>query len=601
MKRPVFNMLGDTALSVTFSDTISEEVNEAVLATARVLEHARIAGVSEVQPAFSSLCIHFDPGKIRVSYIEELVQTVIGELKFTSENGKHISMTNINHHQGPLKKYSNDVPEGIGQRTSALPKLQAEGELAAKPSIVEIPVVYGGENGPDLEWACKYLGISKEDLIRRHCGRLYRVYMIGFTPGFPYLGGMDESIALPRLPEPRKLVPAGSVGIAGKQTGIYPWDTPGGWRIIGRTNVKLFSPYRTPPSVLKPGDYVRFVPVEDYQPNSSVAHSIHSLSEEQNACRKDEKPFSVEGFSVEDPGFLTLVVDEGRFGYRKFGVPTSGAVDPYSFHLANLLCGNNLNAAALEYTLKGPSVVAHIDLTVAVTGARAPVTVDGKEVPMNAPVFLPKGSKLRIGALRGGARGYLAVAGGISVPVVLNSRSTYMRGKFGGYMGRALKPKDILPVGPAPDHAVLTRYFNGIKMDCRIKPLPFERFNISDLYLRIIPGPEATSDALKILSQAVYTVRPDSDRMGIRLDGPPLFNTATDIISSPVVPGTIQVSSDGKPMLLLTDSQTTGGYKRVAAVIKKDLPLAGQLKAGMRVRFKIVDVEQALKLAFCAT
>ena len=126
--------------------------------------------------------------------------------------------------------------------------------------LVEISTVYGGECGPDIEFVAEHSGLSVKDVIRLHSGATYTVYMLGFTPGFPYLGGLPEAIAAPRLPTPRKSVPAGSVGIAGPQTGIYPSATPGGWRLIGRTPVTLFDPQRSPPAVLRPGDQVRFVP-----------------------------------------------------------------------------------------------------------------------------------------------------------------------------------------------------------------------------------------------------------------------------------------------------------------------------------------------------
>jgi len=134
-----------------------------------------------------------------------------------------------------------------------------EGEL------VEIPVVYGGEYGPDLEFVAKHSGLSVDEVIEIHSKPVYRVYFLGFLPGFAYLGGMDERIAAPRLERPRLKVPSGSVGIAGKQTGIYPIESPGGWRLIGRTPLRLFNPEKEPPTLLQPGDRVKFVPVDEYE------------------------------------------------------------------------------------------------------------------------------------------------------------------------------------------------------------------------------------------------------------------------------------------------------------------------------------------------
>ncbi|QUL98876.1 MAG: 5-oxoprolinase subunit PxpB [Candidatus Fermentithermobacillus carboniphilus] len=566
MDKPEFHFLGDSAILATFSRTISEEINDLVLWVSATLEGMCLPGVSEVQPAYSSLCVHFDPSQIRGSYLVDLIERIAEKAK------------------------------------------PPEDQTGRPGQVVEIQVVYGGENGPDLDWACNHLGIPREELIRRHSERLYRVFMVGFTPGFPYLGGMDETIALPRLPEPRKLVPAGSVGIAGKQTGIYPWDSPGGWRIIGRTSAELFSPYRDPPSLLKPGDYVRFVPVSgnEWFPAHGNAERTGLLPDKdtpgRHLPRGPELTGSLRteasvlgrltgtelpGLAIEDPGFLSLVVDRGRFGYRKYGVPVAGATDSRSFALANLLCQNDPGDAAIEFTLKGPSMVALTDLTVAITGAPCEVTVDGRPVPQNAPVFLRKGSKLQVGTVRAACRGYIAVSGGIRVPVVLGSRSTYLRGKFGGFEGRHLKSGDTLCVGPAPEHVYVTR-------SNRATPVPqhlfIERLTLGETILRVLPGPEATPKSLEILSKATYTVRPDSDRMGLRLEGPAVFDAgATDILSSPVVPGTIQVASDGRPMLLLADGQTTGGYARIATVISRDLPLAGQVRAGAKIRFKVLN------------
>jgi len=556
-----FALLGDRALLVTLGDTISEEINDLVLSLAAELKRGEVPGVSAVQPAYASLCVHFDPRRVNSSFLSKLIVET-------------------------LKRISQFQKSDIAQKAREAGR------------IVEIPVAYGGENGPDLEWAEAFLGLSRDEIVRRHSGRLYRVYMIGFTPGFPYLGGMDESIALPRLGVPRKSVPSGSVGIAGTQTGVYPQETPGGWRIIGRTHLPLFTPEKDPPSLLKPGDHVRFVPIGPYGKRLSQEDISDACAKPgENLVRETdfatpqglryappglsvaEQSLGVPGLEVEDPGFYTLVVDRGRPNYRDLGVPLSGALDLHSYCLANALLGNSRGEACLEFTLKGPVLRAKMDLWAAVTGAPAPVTVDGKRAPVNRPLFLPEGSVMEIGSLRNGLRGYLAVSGGILVPEILGSRSTYTKGSFGGFQGRPLKAGDVLPVnsGSAPP-----------QMRSLPSPLPFERFSFTETMLRVIPGPEATQEALYLLTSQPYEVTPDSDRMGLRLDGPPIFHEKTDILSSPVVPGTIQVPSDGKPILLLADSQTTGGYKRIACVASQDLPLAGQLRPGTKVRFQLV-------------
>ena len=548
-----FGLLGDGALSVKLGNTISEEINDAVLYLCDEIERLQLPGISEIQPAYSSLAVHFDPTIISHSHIK----------KVTSSLWDH-------------------------------PKKRALSQL--KPNVVEILGHYGGNHGPDLAWASEYLGMPVEEIIKRHSSRLYRVYMIGFTPGFPYLGGMDESISLPRLPEPRKLVPKGSVGIAGNQTGIYPWDTPGGWRIVGQTTHNLFSLEMDPPSLLRPGDYVKFVPAQGSteetgftttQPGDLTQQAEGPYATTQPHSPEMQAKWSVDGLFVDSPGMLTIVVDKGRFGYRKFGVPTSGAADVRSYALANTLCGNNSNEGCLEFTIQGPTLVAQMDLTVAVTGAPAPVSVDGQQVPSDTPIFLKEGQTLDIGRTALGLHGYVAIAGGIQVPAVLGSKSTYLKSGFGGYLGRQLRYGDTLRIGPAPSYtSILQSHKTNQK---KVRPLDFRMLGEPCVFLRISPGPESSEPILSILTSATYQIRQDSDRMGLRLEGPRLLEKGADIISAPVVPGTVQIASDGRPMLLLSDSQTTGGYTRAATVLTTDLPLASQLRPGSKVRFRLTS------------
>lgn len=222
---PRFEPAGDSALLVTFSGQIdpvgkiSPEANRQAHALAYAIRQAQssdpLPGLGEAVPGYVTLLFHYDPGLLDYGTIEMYVR-------------RNLANT--------------DVPAHI-------------------PHRVEVPVVYGGEAGPDLAFVAGHCGLSEAEVVRIHSSRDYPVYMMGFTPGFPYLGGMDPAIAAPRLSTPRKQVPGGSVGIAGEQTGIYPLDSPGGWQIIGRTQIALFDPDREPPFLLAPGDLVRFVPM----------------------------------------------------------------------------------------------------------------------------------------------------------------------------------------------------------------------------------------------------------------------------------------------------------------------------------------------------
>ncbi len=192
-------------------DEISDTVNQDVLRLARAIGEGISGGIHDVVPGYVSVYVEFDPLVWSLAALAE----AIGRLNVSSEGGP-------------------------------------------PPRLVRIPVAYGGEFGPDLEAVAAETGLSAAEVIAAHSGGLYRVYFIGFTPGFPFLGGMDPRLAVPRLPQPRLRVPRGSVGIAGRQTGIYPLESPGGWRVIGRTQVALYDPERSSPVLLRPGDQVRF-------------------------------------------------------------------------------------------------------------------------------------------------------------------------------------------------------------------------------------------------------------------------------------------------------------------------------------------------------
>jgi len=214
---PRFLPLGDRALCVELGDSISEATNRRVHSLSREIGRLGARGVLDVVPTYRSLVVYYDP--LSISHADLVSR--IGELDGTLEEGE-----------------------------------------AVAPRLVEIPTLYGGEYGPDIGDVAGHNGISEADVIEIHSGTDYPVYMMGFLPGFPYLGGMSERIATPRLKTPRSTIPAGSVAIADRQTGIYPVESPGGWRLIGRTPISLFDPTREPPVAIEPGDYLRFVQVD---------------------------------------------------------------------------------------------------------------------------------------------------------------------------------------------------------------------------------------------------------------------------------------------------------------------------------------------------
>ncbi|HMC77241.1 MAG TPA: biotin-dependent carboxyltransferase family protein [Vicinamibacterales bacterium] len=298
-------------------------------------------------------------------------------------------------------------------------------------------------------------------------------------------------------------------------------------------------------------------------------------------------------FTVLKPGMMTTVQDLGRAGYQGLGVPVSGPMDAYSHRLANAVLGNDSMAAALEITLLGPELLAEGDLTCAIAGAEIEVTVDGTTAPRHQPFMVPSGSRLRCGARARGTRITLAVRGGFDVPSTLGSRATHLVSRMGPFGGRSLRAGDVLPVGhPAADRDVVTG-----------TPL---RLPDGGAQVRVLPAVHRerfTDDAWGLLVGARYTVSPQSNRMGYRLDGPALSHAAAaDILSEAMPLGAIQVPASGQPILLMAERQTTGGYATIANVITADLPIAGQLAPGDWIAFTpVTRVEAMAALRACET
>lgn len=286
------------------------------------------------------------------------------------------------------------------------------------------------------------------------------------------------------------------------------------------------------------------------------------------------------------PGVFTTVQDLGRPGFGASGVPPSGAMDPWALRAGNLLVGNGEGAAGLELTLTGPTVGFEADAVVALTGSEFERELEGREVPHATAVRVREGESLVLGRSREGARGYLAVRGGIAVAVVLGSRSTHAAAGLGGHQGRALAAGDLLPVGPASGDPPLRR----LGPDA----LPAYR---SEQALRAVPGPQEaafTGGGRATFFSSPYRVSPRSDRIGIRLEGPAVERVAAaDLLPEGLPAGAVQVPADGQPILLGNDRPTTGGYIKIATVISADLGPAAQAKPGDALRFVEVGVAEA--------
>ena len=531
---PRIREAGDSALLLEFDEIVDPQINARAIAVAFSVRSERLAGIRDVVPTYRSVAVYFDP----------LVAS----------------------------------PEGV--RAALERGLGARLELV-EGATVEIPTVYGGESGPDLAEVAGWAGLSPEDVARLHASTTYRVFMMGFLPGFAYMGSVDERIATPRRATPRARVRAGSVGIAGFQTGVYPRDSPGGWQIVGRSQLRVFDPSRVPAALFAPGDTVRFVSVAR---DEATGERVDQPAAHVRADAPSER--AARSVTVLRPGLFTTVQDEGRWGHQASGVPVSGSLDRVSHCIANVAVGNPVDAATLEATIVGPELRIDQSARLAVTGADLQASLDGSPVRHGEETSCRAGSVLRFGERRSGARTYVAFDGGVNVAGVLGSRATHVGAALGGWNGRALIAGDQLPLG-IPTSPGSRRRVGGPALE-----------TAGGARLRVLPGPQDDffpESALDLLERTRFVVTPRSDRMGYRLSGATLPRVERrEMISDATFAGSIQVPPSGEPILLMHDRQTTGGYPQIATVITADLPVAGQLAPGDWVEFERCSRADAL-------
>lgn len=501
--------LGDSAWLVEFPGESGEAALARVMGLMAALENERPDGVVDVVPSFASVAVRFDEAD-GLEILEWIGSVVVADRLIAGEER-------------------------------------------------EIPVCYGGEHGPDLEDLAARTGLSVEEVIGLHSDAVYTVAAVGFSPGFPYLLGLPELLNVPRRETPRLAVPAGSVAVAGGQAGIYPFASPGGWHVLGRTSVGLFDPRAARPALLRSGDRVRFVPVEELEVEVEIPSAVEIAGERW--------------IEVIEPGALTTVQDLGRPGHESSGVSPGGAADRHALRVANLLVGNEEGAAALEICMSGPVLKFHAETTVAW------VSATGKSRRVAA------GETVDFSKLTGGVRACLAVAGGLRVPELLGSAATDLRARFGGFHGRALRAGDHLLFGGAGKIPPPGDWHVG-RAD-----------RISEIELRFLPGVQQhwfSEPALRRFRSEVYQLTPRSDRMGARLAGAALeLAEPREMVSQPVACGSVQVPPDGQPIILLAERQTIGGYPQIGHVISVDLPKLGRAWPGAAVRFREVTWEEA--------
>lgn len=606
---------GDAALTLVCAAEISLDAFQTVQRLRALLEHPPLPAVREIIPAFTSLTLLLDIPALAAISAE------------------------------PFSSFLSCLFDRLDSQSLTSSVLVEDDN-----TIVDIPVCYSEEYAPDMQEMALRKGLSVAEIIALHTGAEYRVAMIGFTPGFPYLLGLPPELAMPRKSTPRAQVSAGAVGIAGAQTGIYPLESPGGWNIIGQTPLELFSLEKArrneAPTLVRTGDRVRFYAV------SSLVEEPVSPPLIPTLLREGERGYSMPSLSkgavVLQSGFQTTIQDAGRTGWREYGIPQSGAADLVSFRLANILVGNSSKNAALEVLWGKLTIRFEQDALIALTGA--PTSAEARfgdvvqSVPMNRPVLLAAGTTLVLRGAERGSRTYCAVAGGIDVPLVLGSRSTYSRAGLGGMDGQALAKGDRLRFGNAS--ALGERIFAGLLRNIpqrtlsesntheSSRPQEARKRTVAGLQLfsqksssivvatlphslslsghivgekpvklRVVCGGEydTLSKASKHrLFGEELRVLPNSDRMGMRLrmTGEQGLERVTEeqVVSRAVLPGTVQLPPSGDPILLLADAQTTGGYPVVAHVCSVDLPKAAQMRPSETLIFEEIALEEAQKL-----
>lgn len=504
--------LGDSAWLCEPGGTNARHKLQRVLSLQAVLKGHAIPEVDDIVVSFQSIAVYFDP--------------TAGDTVFDWLSG-----------------LSRNVPASV-----------------LEPSrFIEVPVDYHDESS-ELEQVVKILGLPAQDIIALHGACDYEVAAIGFSPGFPYLSGLDTRLALPRKPTPHP-VPAGAVAIADTQAGIYPFASHGGWHVLGRTDVLLFDPHASEPSLLKPGDRVKFV-----------------------ASRDVGKPYPTQpeptlnvGVEVIEPGMCSTIQDLGRLGHRAYGVTLGGASDPISARVANRLVGNPDHAAVIECAGTGPVLKFDRPTVVAWLG-----WADGAGKPH---AFLTD-DVLDLRSRMLFSRGVIAIAGGIDVPAVLGSRSTDVRAGFGGLASRPLMAGDRIPLGRSL----------GIPPVSGTWHVHWPRPTRS-LEVRFLPGMQSSwfsAESHANFRNAIYQTTSTGDRTGMRLAGPGLHRKkSNELVSQPVACGSIQVPPDGVPIVLLSECQTIGGYPQIGHVISADLPALARALPGTPVTFREVDLDEA--------
>lgn len=472
-----------------------------------------------------------------------------------------------------------DSPVAARRIAAQLLQLDLTAPVQRDGGLVVIDTVY---DGADLAEVAELTGLGIEGVIAAHCRQQWTVAFAGFAPGFGYLVGENEVLNVPRRSSPRTAVPAGAVALAGTYSAVYPRRSPGGWQLIGHTAARMWDLDREQPALAAPGHRIQF---------RAVRETVALAPEPQP---ETPAPEVTSGLRIVSPGLQSLIQDLGRHGHSGLGVSAAGALDRASLRRANRLVGNAPGAAgietvAIETAAGGLTVQAVGDQVLAVAGAPSELAIttpgrpdaepDRRTVPMATPFALLDGETLSIGAPESGFRSYLAVRGGVDAAPVLGSRST---DTMSGIGPAPLTARQLLASGGDSE--------SGVVGHPELQPeFPGTGVTVLD----VVPGPRADwfdAEALESLTAQEWLVKPQSNRVGMRLDGTPLQRTRDgELASEGTVAGALQVPPEGLPVLFLADHPITGGYPVIAVVVDSQLDLAAQVPIGGTIRFRWAD------------
>ncbi len=460
------------------------------------------------------------------------------------------------------------------------------------PKIHRIQVCYHPELGLDLSAIAKTCKLSIEEVINLHKSILYSADILGFMPGFTYFSGLNPKLRLPRLSSPRSAVPKGSVAIAELQTAIYPRTTPGGWNLIGRTPNQMFDIQDHPPGLFMAGDQMQI---------EEITLDQFQRQDQKNTSKEIIRVLDKNMASIEvlQSGTFSSIQDEPRSGLSHWAVGPGGACDLSSLHLANALVGNPLDAAGIEITSSGPSLYFNEATCVAWVGANCDGIVNNQRILGNRPVWLAKNSTLKFTPLNPGFRTLLAIGGGLLLPKVLGREGSHISADIGpkrlekGQFLSLLNPKSPLKSTFLRSLYKEDALPSFAKWHIRSPFLPLK--TITPIYC--LAGPHLhflTVKERELFWSTVWTVSNQSNRMGLRLLGD--FKIKKDLPNIPsqaIAFGTIQFPPSHEPIVMLAEHQTTGGYPRLAEVIRADLVKLAQIKPGNKIQLIPVDIEEA--------